>query len=248
MEIEFANTYDDAGYASAYARLEFANTYYLAYRDIPEVLARHVDGGRAIDFGCGAGRSTRFLRRLGYDVVGVDISEEMLRQAREADPAGRYRLVDENGLGALGRGSYDLVLSMFTFDNVPTLEKRTALFQALGELLKATGRIVSLDASPELYTHEWASFSTKDFPENRRAGCGDTVRTVITDIGDMRPCSDVFWPDEDYRRVFQRAGLEVVEVRRPLATGDEPYAWVNETRVAPWVLYVLRKATRPALG
>jgi len=29
---------------------------------------------------------------------------------------------------------------------------------------------------------------------------------------------------------------------QPLAKGDEPYPWVNETRIAPWVIYVLRGA------
>ncbi len=53
---------------------------------------------------------------------------------------------------------------------------------------------------------------------------------------------DIFCPDESYREVYKEAGLQVVQVYKPLATGDEPYAWVNETRIAPWVIYVLRRA------
>lgn len=239
MQIEFANTYEDNEYASAYAKLEFANTYHIAYRDLPDLFGRHVGGRRALDFGCGAGRSTRFLRRLGFEVTGIDISEDMLRQARSLDPTGDYRLVREDGLSNLGRGGFDLALSMFTFDNVPTGERKTALFRGLRELLAPRGKIVSVVSSPELYANEWASFSTKDFPGNRSARCGDPVWTVITDIEDRRPCADVFWPDADYREVYRRAGLAVVEVLRPLATGDEPYPWVNETRIAPWVVYAL---------
>jgi len=33
-----------------------------------------------------------------------------------------------------------------------------------------------------------------------------------------------------------------VEVRKPLAKGDEPYVWISETRIAPWVIYVLRQS------
>ena len=73
------NCYEDANRATAYATLEFANTYYLAYRDLPEMSAQ-VIGLRALDFGCGAGMSTRMLRKLGFDVTGVDISDDMLRQ------------------------------------------------------------------------------------------------------------------------------------------------------------------------
>ena len=36
----FVNCYADASRAGAYATLEFANTYYLAYRDLPAILVR----------------------------------------------------------------------------------------------------------------------------------------------------------------------------------------------------------------
>jgi len=36
--------------------------------------------------------------------------------------------------------------------------------------------------------------------------------------------------------------LQATEVFKPLAQGDEPYAWVNETKIAPWVIYVLQRA------
>ncbi|MFQ5768250.1 MAG: class I SAM-dependent methyltransferase [Acidobacteriota bacterium] len=92
MNSGFSNAYADKAHADAYARLEFPGTYYLAYRDLPAIFSRHVQGRNAMDFGCGAGRSTRFLRKLGFDVVGVDIAEPMLARARERDPQGEYLL------------------------------------------------------------------------------------------------------------------------------------------------------------
>ena len=93
--MEFRNVYQDIRRAQSYAKLEFPGTYYLAYRDLPQIIAAHVKGKKALDFGCGTGRSTRFLKRLGFDVVGVDISEDMLTKARELDPDGDYCLVDD---------------------------------------------------------------------------------------------------------------------------------------------------------
>jgi SAM-dependent methyltransferase len=244
VSVKFSNSYDDASRAEAYSALEFPGTYYLAYRDLPEIILAHVTGRRAIDFGCGTGRSTRFLRRLGFDAIGVDISKEMIRKAKELDPEGDYRLIEDVSLGQLESGAYDLVLSAFTLDNIPTIERKVRLFEEIGRLLNRNGRIVNLVSSPDIYIHEWASFSTRDFPENKNAKAGDTVKIIITDVDDSRPVEDIVWPDEDYREVYRRAGLEVVIMRKPLARDDEPYGWVNETMIAPWVIYVLKSAER----
>lgn len=237
----FSNVYEDAKRADSYAKLEFPNTYYLAYRDLPAIIAEHATGRKALDFGCGAGRSTRFVRKLGFDAIGVDISEDMIHKAREIDPAGDYRVIADGDLGQFEAGTCDLVQSVFTFDNIPTREQKVTNFRALGNLLNNEGRIVNLVSSPDIYKHEWASFTTKDFPENRHAKTGDRVRIIMTDVEDLRPVEDVIWYDEDYRSVFADAGLEVVKTYRPLGKADEPFRWVNETKIAPWVIYVLAR-------
>jgi len=238
--MQFINVYDDVQRAEAYAKLEFPGTYYLAYRDLPEIISEHVKGRKALDFGCGAGRSTRFLKRMGFDAVGVDIAEDMLKQARARDSGGDYRLIKDDGVNQLQDQAYDLVLAAFTFDNIPTVEKKVAIFRELENLLGSEGRIVSLVSSPEIYTHEWASFTTKDFPENRYAKSGDRVKIIMTDVEDQRPVEDIFWTDEAYREVYQRAGLELVQRYKPLAKASEPFQWVSETKFAPWTIYVLK--------
>ena len=240
----FVNVYEDPARAEAYSKLEFANTYYLAYRDLPEIAAKYALGCAALDFGCGTGRSSRFLTRLGFEVTGIDISEEMLHKARHTDPGGDYRLVVDGNLGPLAPG-YDLVLSAFTFDNIPA-EHKLLLFKQLAGLLKPEGVLVNLVSSPEIYWHEWASFSTRDYAvNNREAKSGDMVLIVTTDFKDRRPCADVLCADDAYKSLYAQAGLQVLETRRPLATGGEPYRWISETTVAPWVIWVLRPESRP---
>ena len=236
-----SNAYQDIQRAEAYAKMEFPATYYLAYRDLPEIILQHVTGRRAIDFGCGAGRSTRFLRKLGFETIGIDVSPEMILKAKEIDPDGDYRLIHPADFSGLEQNSYDLVLCAFPFDNIPTMQDKVKIFTGLGNLLTTNGKIVNLVSSPEIYVNEWSSFSTRDFSENSNAKSGDRVRIVVTAMEDARPIEDTLWSDEDYHAVYSQSGLRSIATHRPLAKEDEPYRWVNETKISPWVIYVIRK-------
>lgn len=237
----FSNAYADPRRADSYALLAFPGTYALAFRDLPSIFSAHVEGVRALDFGCGAGRSTRFLRDLGFHVVGVDISEPMLARARalEREPGadGRYLLIEDDP-SQLPPGPFDLVLAAYPFDNIRDPGHRVALLEGLRLRLASSGRLVLLASSPELYVHEWVTFTAEAYPENATAGSGDPVRIAIKEGGDPRPVQDFLWFDRDYREAFGEAGLDVVEVHRPRATGAEPVEWVSELDVAPWVIYV----------
>ena len=236
-----SNVYDDARRAAAYGTLEFPGTYYLAYRDLPSIIADNVTGRVALDFGCGTGRSTRFLKNLGFDTLGIDISASMIGLARRADPGGSYRLIGDGDFSHLTSRSFDLILCAFAFDNIPDADKRAGLMRGLRELLRQNGRIVLLGSAPEIYTREWVSFTTKDFPENRLAMSGDAVRIVMTDVDDQRPVVDFLWFHEDYRRLFARSGLDMIAYHKPLGRHDEPYRWHTELAVSPWAIYVLAR-------
>lgn len=43
--MDFNNVYEDSHRADSYSKLEFPGTYYLAYRDIPSLIKKHVQGG-----------------------------------------------------------------------------------------------------------------------------------------------------------------------------------------------------------
>lgn len=241
--MEFRNAYADATRAAAYDRLGFPGTYHLAFRDLPGLFREHVRGWRAVDFGCGTGRSSRYLQGLGFLTVGVDVAAEMVALARGHDPAGDYRVIADGDFSGLPAGGFDLVLSAFTFDNIPAPEQKVRLFRGLRDLLAPRGRLVNVVSTPEIYTHEWASFTTRDFPENRLARAGDVVRIITTDHPDRRPVEDIVWPDADYRETYRQAGLAPVVMHRPLAKGDEPIRWASETSVPPWAIYVLKPAS-----
>lgn len=66
---------------------ELADDYLDAFSEPSDYLENFVEildqGSRVLDAGCGAGVDTSYLDSQGFEVVGVDLSEEMLRVARE---------------------------------------------------------------------------------------------------------------------------------------------------------------------
>ncbi len=235
-----AELYKNKVRAASYAQLEFPNTYYLAYRDLPDILNKHVKGSKAIDFGCGSGRSSRFLSNYGFTVIGLDNSAEMLEFAKEKDPNGNYQLVRDGEYDHLGLASYDLIQAIFTFDNIPDTNQRIQILGSLKQLLVKSGTFVLLASTPEIYTHEWCSFSTKDFPENRKAKSGDPVQGIMTDVEDKRPVTDTIWFHHDYEQLFEAVNFRIAAIYRPLGLENEPFEWINEMEIPPWVIYVLK--------
>jgi SAM-dependent methyltransferase len=75
-------------------------------------LAHGLRGRRALDLACGTGKSTIPLISRGYTVCGCDISEEMIRRARQKLPelADAFSVADMRDLPDLGQ--FDLVLCL----------------------------------------------------------------------------------------------------------------------------------------
>lgn len=73
---------------------------------------------RVVDLGCGDGRTLRSLWTAGYDVLGVDLSQPMLRRviAGEYGPEFCRRLVRANlvELGCLADDSFDHAVCLFS--------------------------------------------------------------------------------------------------------------------------------------
>src|SRR5664280_144332 len=231
-KMNFENSWGNQTRAESYSKLEFPNTYYLAYHDLPDIISKHVTGNHAIDFGCGTGRSSRFLKQLGFDVIGIDISKDMLEIARNLDLSGDYQLVSNGKYDHLGLNQFDLIQSIFTFDNIPGWSNRTNILKELRDLMKPTGRMICLDSTPELYVNEWASFTKKDFPGNWTAKTGDIVHDIMLDVEDRRPVKDIFWSMEDYNKLFNLAGLKIELTYKPLDYNNEPFDWKSEKEIA----------------
>ncbi|MET8565960.1 class I SAM-dependent methyltransferase [Streptomyces flaveolus] len=78
-----------------------------------DLLHRHgVPGRRLLDLGCGTGKSSLELARLGFDVTGVDLSPEMLRVARGKDSAEQVEFVQADARSLPDLGTFEAVVTM----------------------------------------------------------------------------------------------------------------------------------------
>jgi len=232
-----AATNDYSETADEYGRAEFTGTMYLAFRDVPWLISQHAPCGRALDYGCGAGRSSRLLKRLGFEVSGVDISDAMLETARELDPAGDYRKIEPARL-PFPDATFDLAFSSLVFFEIPTVAGMTEAAAEIRRVLKPGGAFILLIGAEELYAHEWLTVKV-DYPENRGCKSGDAVRVFLTEVG--LELTDYYWTDADYRKVFADAGLTVVRLHQPMGSEADGYPWINEHKVPSFSIYVARK-------
>lgn len=87
--------------------------------------------GTVLDVGCGAGRTTKPLAEMGFDVVGIDLSEEMIRAARAIFPELDFRVSDATAL-EYPSDEFDYVL--FSHNGIDYIHPESKRRQALEEL------------------------------------------------------------------------------------------------------------------
>lgn len=100
--------------------------------------------GKALDFGCGAGRLSHGLARHFDAVVGVDISEPMLAEARRLNrDTGQVTFLhnDATDLAMLDSASFDLVYTDLVLQHLPPPLARGYLDELL-RVLRPGGALV----------------------------------------------------------------------------------------------------------
>lgn len=234
-------THDYGKHASKYAEFGIDDTNYLAFRDVPQLIQKHAMGVVALDYGCGAGRSTRFLKNLGLQVVGVDINQDMLEQARSRDGSTRYYHLQNEKL-PFENESFDIVFSSFVFLEISTKEEIEKIFSEMIRVLRRDGVIIVITSSMDVYKHNWIGFKY-DFPENNRdIQSGETFKLQFQ--GTEIILYDYLWTDKDYKQILDRLGLSIIEHHKPLGYDTDPFEWLDEKTTSPVAIYIIKKVQK----
>jgi len=94
---------------------------------------------RVLEIGCGAGRVTRALAQIFGEVYAVDISGEMVRQARAAlADLPHVHIFQNNGkdLDVLGGARFDFAFSSIVFQHIPSRAVIESYVRAVRRRLK----------------------------------------------------------------------------------------------------------------
>lgn len=180
---------------------------YSLYRRLGDLSDRSV-----LDVACGTGIFTRTIRRWGAArVVGVDISEDMVRVARahEADdPLGiEYVVGDVAALGDLGQ--FDTVVGVYLLGYASSRDQIAQMARSIARNLKPGGQLITYFVSPEIVLAPgyYRKYNV-DFFADEHMQDGDLMYFSLF-LGDtVTPkLSNYYWTRPPVASAFEEAGF-----------------------------------------
>jgi SAM-dependent methyltransferase len=135
----------------------------LIYRDLPLLLNKYLPSEKALDFGCGPGISTRFLAGLGFEVIGVDINQNMVKEAL-SEPDGIPFAWIEHGKMPFKSESFDLVLSIMVLLEMPDLKTMQEAVNEIARIIKPGGIFLTVVGSENFPKYNWLNEGVAKFP------------------------------------------------------------------------------------
>lgn len=212
-------------------------TALLAFRDMSSIISKHIQGVNALDFGCGAGRSSRMLKEFGLKVTAVDISIKMIDQAIKVSKDINYILIEKDCFKNIEE-KYDLILISFVLMEISSKQEIVMLIKNLSNFLSEDGKMIFIVASNDLYTKNWLSIETSLY-SNMNKNSGDIVSLYLKDY--QVTIDDYLWTESDCEECFKESNMLILDKLKPLGIPSDGKNWVDEYSYAPFAIYILSK-------
>lgn len=180
-----------------------------------------------LDDGCGTGYLSNKLDELGADVIGVDLSPEMIRIARQEYPELDFRVEDCTKLSTVEDGEMDLVVSNYVLMDTPNL---TAAVTAMFRVLRPRGVAVVIFSHPCFPQADCNVHSNGSISYDWKHSYYEPSRQQDAPWKHFK--SDFIWyhrPLEEYWRAFRSAGFQVDDFQEPHITPDNYHLAPNMT-------------------
>ncbi|WP_051785780.1 class I SAM-dependent methyltransferase [Endozoicomonas numazuensis] len=208
----------------------------MTQRDLPGLLNQYVKTGiRALDYGCGAGLMMPLLKEARFDLEGMDISANMLSVAVSDHKNTAFTHINSASVPRPDR-LYDLVMLSYVLVEMASLSEMEAVLHEVYRVMKPGGVAVVIVSSEQKFQGHWLLVDN-DFPENRKLTSGAHVKCRV--VGSDVIFEDFFWTDEDYRSVFSKSGLNVLEWHQSLGKVDDGLPWKDELYSPLFSIYIL---------
>lgn len=207
----------------AWARAPGHDAFWAYRRGLVDFIGK--GSGRALEVGCGEGRVSRELKRLGCHVTASDAVAAMVEAAREGNSADDYHVA---GLGDLpfDDKSFDLVMAynvLMDVEDVPgalreirrVLKPEGTLFISLVHPFRDRGRFGGREPDAPFVID--GSYYGRDYFEGEESRNGLTMQFA----GWSQPL-------EDYMAALEAAGLAITSLREPMpdaADTDQLRQW-----------------------
>ena len=190
----------------------------LIFNELPPLFSKYKTGKNALDFGCGTGYSTKFLKSYGFKTTGVDINPEMIKIAKQKDAKGEYITVIDDII-PFKEKTFDLVFSSFVLLEINSLKTIQSVLYEINRVLKVGGKFFAVLNNKNMYSKNWPSVNT-NFLQNKHLKSGQKVKIQFLDKNFS--IEDYYWTEDDYLKAMKKANLEFCEIYNKIGNRDSP--------------------------